>query len=259
MYSMLTNVANLGANDIYTWYLASVRSSDTSPPDVKINLIYPCTETHIKKYSPQQFRMVTETPEIYNQLVRPYMRRKRDEGRLNWVFNIIENRAEQDDIVYRESAKLGQDLLGFLIIPDMNWDRKTISSLRLLCLVERRDIWSLRDFKKEHVPWLKLMRGKILAAVSRMYPDVEQDMIKLYLHYQPTYYHLHIHITHVQLEANATQVVGKAFGLENLIAQLEGMPDDPSLSLASTNITYSVGEASELWTDIFLPLKEKMS
>ena len=30
--------------------------------DLKINLIYPCTETHVKKYSKQGVRFVTETP-----------------------------------------------------------------------------------------------------------------------------------------------------------------------------------------------------
>ena len=72
---------------------------------------------------------------------------------------------------------------------------------------------------------------------------------------QPTYYHFHIHVTHVRLEANATQIVGKAFGLENLISQLESMPDKANASMADVDLTYSLGEASELWTEVFRPLK----
>ena len=185
-HSTLTNVTNLGANDIYAWYLASTRSPESSEvsaaPDLKLNLIFPCKESHIKKYSPQTVRMVIETPAIYTQYVRPYMQLKREEGRLNWVFNIIEGRTEQEDVILRDSKNPGHDDEGFLLLPDMNWDRKTMSSLRLLGLVERRDIWSLRDLKKGHVEWLRRVRTKILDAVTGVYPGVEKDMLKLYMH-----------------------------------------------------------------------------
>lgn len=63
------------------------------------------------------------------------------------------------------------------------------------------------------------------------------------------------------LEAGSTQAVGKAFGLENIIFQLETLSVDPDASMADLSLTYYLGEASELWTDIFLPLKrgEKIS
>lgn len=57
------------------------------------------------------------------------------------------------------------------------------------------------------------------------------------------------------LEAGSTQAVGKAFGLENIISQLETLSGDPDASMADLSLTYSLGEASDLWTDIFLPLK----
>lgn len=125
--------------------------------------------------------MVTETPDIYKDHIHPYMRKKRDEGRLNWVFNIIEGRTEQEDVILRDNGQgSGDD--AFLMLPDLNWDRKTITSLHLLGLVERRDIWSLRDLKKSHAPWLKHMREKILDATVGLYKDVERDQLKLYVH-----------------------------------------------------------------------------
>ena len=253
-HAAITNVKNLGANDIYHWYLATSGSTDAALPDLKLNLIYPCTEKHIKKYSPQNVRMVTETPQIYKVHVRPYMQKQRDEGRLNWVFNIIEGRTEQEDVMLRDHGEGDRD--GFLLLPDLNWDRKTITSLHLLGLVERRDIWSLRDLKKGNVGWLKHMREKILDATVHLYPAVEKDMLKLYIHYQPTYYHFHIHVVHVMLEAGATQATGKAFGLENIISQLETLSGGPEAGMADVSLTYYVGEANELWTEIFLPLKE---
>ena len=126
--------------------------------------------------------MVTETPEIYKAYVRPFIQKKRDEGRLNWIYNIIEGRTEQEDVLFRDASQEDQPDDHFIILPDLNWDRKTLSSLHLLGLVERRDIWSLRDLKKSHVPWLQRMRGKILDAAVKLYPELDKDMLKLYIH-----------------------------------------------------------------------------
>jgi m7GpppX diphosphatase len=177
-HAALTKIQSLGTNDIYRWYLASSGQNDHAPPDLKVNLIWPCTEQHVLKYSAQTVRMVTETPQIYRDYVRPYMRSKRENGSLNWVFNIIEGRKEQEDVIIRES---GQEE-GFLLLPDLNWDRKTLGTLRLLALVERRDLWSLRDLTKGHVPWLKLMRAKLLDAAVKVYPELDRDQLKMYVH-----------------------------------------------------------------------------
>lgn len=181
-HAAISKIHNLGENDIYRWYLASSGITEEAPADLKINLIYPCTDKHIKKYSPQTLRMVTETPTIYQQYVRPYMQRMRDEGRLNWVFNIIEGRKEQEDILLRDLGQGSSREEAFLLTPDLNWDKKTLTSLHLLALVERRDLWSLRDLKRSHVTWMKHMREKILDATVKLYPELEKDMLKLYIH-----------------------------------------------------------------------------
>lgn len=222
--------------------------------DLKINLIYPCTETHVKKYSKQGVRFVTETPEIYKEHVRPYMLSKREQGRLNWVFNIIEGRKEVEDVIFR--TKLGDEGdEGFLLLPDLNWDRKTIDALHLLALVERRDIWSLRDLRKKHIPWLQHMKERLIDATVKTYPSIDHDQLKLYVHYQPTYHHFHIHIVHVSLEAGATQATGKAVGLESIMETLAAMAGDEETGMDSIAMSYTLGEASELWTEVFEPLK----
>ncbi len=178
----LQNIKNLGANDIYAWFLANsnpkpVSGNERPPPDFKLNLIYPCTEKHVNKYEKQGLRVVTETSEIYKSYVRPYMQLQREKGALNWVYNIIEGRTEQEDVMYREHGEEG-----FLILPDLNWDRKTLGSLHLLGIVERKDIWSVRDLNKSMVDWVKHMREKMIEATVKLYPEVEKDQLKLYVH-----------------------------------------------------------------------------
>jgi len=180
----VTHVNNLGDNDIYRWYMANSLPDGTldqpTPPDVKLNLIYPCTDKHVKKYSFQQSRIVLETPEIYAKYVRPYMRRCREEGRLNWVFNILEGREEQGNVLFRSKEADAKD--DFMLLPDLNWDRETIGSLHLLALVERRDVWSVRDLRKGDVAWLRHLRAMLTKTVGELYGGVEDDMLKFYVH-----------------------------------------------------------------------------
>lgn len=63
------------------------------------------------------------------------------------------------------------------------------------------------------------------------------------------------------LEAGTTQAIGKAFGLENIISQLEAMDGrkgrekEKESSMADVSLTYFLGEESELWEKVFGPLK----
>ncbi|KAF4126801.1 m7GpppX diphosphatase [Geosmithia morbida] len=277
----LARLRNLGANDVYNWYMARTGTAEGQGKaqggqddeseeddgsffaDLKINLIYPCTETHIKKYSKQGVRFVTETPEIYAEQIRPYIQAKREQGRLNWVFNILDGKTEVEDVIYRTQpwgvepapASASEGSEGFLLLPDLNWDRSTMDALHLLALVERRDLWSLRDLRKKHVGWLRRMRRRLVDATVATYPCLEADQLKLYLHYQPTYYHLHVHIVHVALEAGATQATGKAVGLDSIIETLEVMGGDGEAGMDRLAMSYTIGEASELWEKVYEPLK----
>ena len=58
------------------------------------------------------------------------------------------------------------------------------------------------------------------------------------------------------MDAVATQAVGKALGLDDVISQLETMAGGDDAGMADVDLTYTLGEASDLWEQIFLPLKE---
>ncbi|RMZ75359.1 hypothetical protein DV738_g5521, partial [Chaetothyriales sp. CBS 135597] len=275
LLSSFAGVTNLGANDIYRWYLSSIQpasplatSSDQSSADLKINLIYPCTPKHIAKYSSQRARYVSETPEIYSTHVRPYIERQRKSSRLDWIFNILEGRTEQEDIILRADWGAVDDRsepVGFLLLPDLNWDRKTVTSLHLLALVERTDIWSLRDLRKKHVPWLKQLKQKVIHAAATaavVTPPgsngnaIDEDELKCYVHYHPTYYHFHVHIVHVMLESGGTQSVGKAWELGGLIAWLESMGGDAESGLDQVEISYGTKKKMEYLSSLQSPVDD---
>ena len=73
---------------------------------------------------------------------------------------------------------------------------------------------------------------------------------------QPTYYHLHFHVVSVSMEPNATQAIGKAFSLPNIISQLETMAGGDDAGMQDVELSYVIGEESEVWREVFGPLKE---
>jgi m7GpppX diphosphatase len=103
---------------------------------------------------------------------------------------------------------------------------------------------------------LRKLRATLATATTALYPGVEADLLKFYVHYQPTYYHFHVHVVHVDLDATGTQAVGKALGLDHVISQLEHLAGGEEAGMHQVDLSYTVGESSELWQQIFLPLKE---
>lgn len=197
-----------------------------------------------------------ETPEMYNEHIRPYMERMRDPSRLQWMQNIIDQKAEVDDVIFRSQRSNSR---GFVLLPDLNWDRETMSSLHLLVIVDCNDIWSLRDLKKRDIPWLWDLRAQVTTATITAYPSLQPDQLKFYVHYLPTYFHFHIHVVHVLLDSGSTQAVGKAIALESMISQLQSMAGDENAGMDSFLMTYTVGEEDMVWSDVLEPLAKAMS
>lgn len=107
----LSDIQSLGHNDIYTWLLARIGSSFvTSPPDVKLTLIRPATSSHIEKHSAQEKIMVYETPQMYSEKTLPWISAQ-DPKRIQWVYNILEGKKEQENVVYRDE----DPMMGFVV------------------------------------------------------------------------------------------------------------------------------------------------
>ena len=106
------------------------------------------------------------------------------EKRISWVYNILEGKKEQDLVVHQDDD--------FVLLPDSKWDQKDVSCMYTLAIVKRRDLRSLRDLRGEHLPMLEHIREKTLAAIYEKYGN-EASTIRAYVHYLPSFWHLHIH------------------------------------------------------------------
>ncbi|XP_062053311.1 m7GpppX diphosphatase [Lepus europaeus] len=201
------------SNDIYsTYHLFPPRQLS----DIKTTVVYPATEKHLQKYLRQDLHLVRETGEDYKNVTLPYL--ESQSLSIQWVYNILDKKAEADRIVFENPDPSD----GFVLIPDLKWNQQQLDDLYLIAICHRRGIKSLRDLTPEHLPLLRNILHEGQAAILQRY-QVKGDRLRVYLHYLPSYYHLHVHFTALGFEAPGSGVE-RAHLLAEVIENLECNP-----------------------------------
>ncbi|EDW97785.1 m7GpppX diphosphatase [Drosophila yakuba] len=184
---------------------------------VKSTVIYPATEKHIEKYSVSQKYLIRETPDLYQRKTLPYI--TSSQFSLEWVYNILEHKQEKERIVYEND----DPNTGFILLPDLKWDGRNVETLYLLAIVHKRDIKSLRDLNGSHLDLLRNVRQSSKDAIFKLY-GINPNQLRMYIHYQPSFYHLHVHINPVRNDAPGIWCE-KSHMLDTVINNLELMPN----------------------------------
>ncbi len=125
-------------------------------------------------------KIVSETYDEYLDFIS-----KRDFNKEQWVYNILDGVAEQDKILYKDEQ--------VIIAPTYTWtDHTDFSKMYLLAFPTNRKLHSIRDLDGSHVELLQFIKTKTLEIIKTTY-GYNSDVIKMYFHYAPSTYHLHIH------------------------------------------------------------------
>ncbi|CAG8560746.1 1982_t:CDS:10, partial [Ambispora leptoticha] len=223
------------SNDIYHRYFGTTKTRENLP-DFQVTIIWPATETHVQKYSLQPRHLINETPSIYQQVVKPFIE-SIPASRIEWVYNILSKKKEAEKILLEEE----NDENGFILLPDI---------LYLIAIVHRRDICSIRDLNQIHLPLLRGLKRKILEFVPNRFPGVSADELRLFVHYQPSYYHFHLHVTHICQDSIPGGIAAeKAHLLDTIIDNIANIAND---YYQRATLTYIIGENETL----FEPLTE---
>ncbi|EAT39462.1 AAEL008733-PA [Aedes aegypti] len=201
-------------NDIYGNFLCV---TDPEVNQLKVTIVYPATEKHISKYSAHARYLVEETADDYQSVTLPHL--EQEQLSLEWLYNILEHRKEKDRIVYEDPS----DKVGFILLPDLKWDGKTLEQLYLLALVRPKGIKSLRDLTAAHLPLLRNIKEGGTKAIKERY-GIDSDHLRVYLHYQPSFYHLHVHFTYLKHDPPGIHCE-KSHLLTTIIENLELVPD----------------------------------
>jgi m7GpppX diphosphatase len=235
--SLIDEVLTINSNDIYYWSNATLFQDLQNCPGCKLNLIYPATETHIRKYSTQRHHYVLETPEMYQELVVPYIESMKGD-RIKWVYNILFHGQESETFIYHDK----DPNTGFVLLPDMKWDKINMACLYLTCIVNRTDISSIRDLDTSHLDWLVNLQCTIRKITSSKF-QIRSDQLRIFVHYHPSYYHFHIHVVNVQHPGLGDGIAaGKAILLDEVIENIKLVGGYKNRSLG-----YIIGEHHGLW------------
>jgi len=203
-----------------------------------------CSCFPLVQYSKQQFHIVRETPALYERIVRPYIDAF-PASRTQWIDEIISGRSEAEKILFRSPP--AADPFGFLILPDMKWDLTNVASLYLVALMLLPDIKSLRDLNRSHIPLLRSIRREAANAVESRW-GLQATELRLFVHYQPSYYHFHVHIVNASHWGLKGMAVGQAHMLDDIISLLElDEPTGPSIFQRMT-LSYGIGEQHGLFS-----------
>lgn len=130
---------------------------------------------------------------------------------------------------------------GFVLLPDFKWSCKQIEDLYLLVIIHNRKIKSIRDLNHRHLPLLRKIWKDSCKAIEERY-GVHNSQLRVYFHYQPSYYHLHVHFTHLKYRAPGSNCEG-AHLLTTVIDNIEKQ----SNYYARAVLPFAVKEASGLF------------
>nr|CAG4640878.1 EOG090X06NK [Eulimnadia texana] len=214
LFSSETRIEKSFSNDIYGQYLCF--PPPASNP-LKATVIHPATEKHIAKYSTKTYHLISETPDVYQRVTLPYI--QESHFSLEWVYNILDHKKESERIVYEDPDPLE----GFILLPDWKWDCQSTTNLYLLAILHRKDLKSLRDLTIEHLPLLKKIVREGCAVITEKY-SLKESQLRVYFHYQPSYYHLHIHFTSLQFTPTGSGTE-KAHLVSSVINNISLVPD----------------------------------
>lgn len=235
-------------NDKYGSYLIELLGQEFN--QISLTVIHPATQKDVDKYVDHKYYFVKETPELYRSVTLPFIEQQLSQpGHLAWLYNVLEKKAETDRIVYEEAMDTSD---GFLIAKDMKWKTKgdipteaEKIDLYVNTLIARRDIRSLRDLRAEHLSLLHAINTRGRQAVAAAYGLNEREL-RLFIHYQPQFYHLHVHISHVK-NPMASALSDRAHQLEHVIDNIQLLGD----YYARATLSFCLSEASALEVSAF--------
>jgi m7GpppX diphosphatase len=159
----------------------------------------------ISKLKKSAKQIVKETHEEYLDVIM-----KRDIEKDKWIYNIIDGLAEQENIMYRDDFSIS--------MPTYTWDAKNVERLHILCIPMDKQLRTIRELTKEHIPLLEHMKKTTLEKIEQVY-GLKEGSLKIYFHYEPSTYHLHIHFVNIKYK-DAGSSVEYSHDLDSVIFNL---------------------------------------
>ncbi len=160
---------------------------------------------------------VVETASQYSKVVKPLIDATEcSEKRLKWVWNILDKEKETERIIFEDP----DPEIGFILHADSKWDISRVEDIHCIALPQKRGIQCLRCLNHSHLPLLHNILEKGQQVLSEKF-GILGPRLRIYVHYHPTFYYLHVHFTLSDEGAGA----GRAHLLSDIIHNIEWSGD----------------------------------
>jgi m7GpppX diphosphatase len=196
-------------------------------PQYHVEVITDPSQKQIERTLPSPPIMVRETPSIYEKYSKPYIEKNATDKALAWVYACVNKEKESERLILDDEE--------FVLCVDTKWrehancrtvkiddwkdhEATNLNDLYCLAIVKQKGIKTIRDLTGKHIDMLKSIQSKGLAAIEDTY-GVPADQIRVFFHYVPQFFHLHIHFTRLWNEIGAQ--TERAHLIEDVIDNLE--------------------------------------
>lgn len=114
------------------------------------------------------------------------VRNKVSKRTVQWIKNIIDGVSEKENIVYRD-----KDFVICKNLADQGSDQ-----FYWLVLFTDQKLYCIRELNKNHLKLLETVKKKVIELIKKEY-DIDEEYIKMYFHYHPSAWWLHLHVEHL--------------------------------------------------------------
>ena len=203
-----TNSSNITLsykNDRFTKYNTNMNC------EIECNVVWPANEKEVSSSKKQIRKRIFETPEMYQKLIYP----KVINTSPKWMQNIIDEKNEQEYILYQDEH--------FVLMPDTKWNGEDIQDIHCLGIVKNTKLMSIRDLNSSHIPLLEHIYKIGLKVMNELY-NIDDDELRVYFHYHPTYWQLHVHFNSLNIMSRGTGI-DFAISLKTVVRNIKLVPD----------------------------------
>jgi m7GpppX diphosphatase len=178
--TQISDTRLITANDRYKKY------SGKAVTDIDITIICPYNESDKIKYGNGTKKVLDETAEMYFTEVYP----KIISFDKTWITKLLNKENESQRIIYENDI--------FVLIPDITMqlndtiETGILNNMHYLVILKQTDILSIRDLNEKHIEMLSTI-DIIGKNIIKDIHNVPVNQIRTYLHYRPSFWHLHIH------------------------------------------------------------------
>jgi diadenosine tetraphosphate (Ap4A) HIT family hydrolase len=133
-----------------------------------------------------------------------------------WIYNIVDGVAEQDKILHRDEK--------CIVFPSFVWDGNDVNKLHLLCIPVDLNLRTIRSLDHNSLELLQHMKDTTLKVIEDKF-NLDKGFIKMFFHYEPSTYHLHIHFTNISNHESNNSSVEYSHELDIVMFNLSIYPD----------------------------------